>query len=128
MAETKKMTKKEYFAQIREVVASNAELVAFVDHEIELLDRKNSSKGQTKTQIENETIARVIVEELAKIEKAVTITELMEQSEVIKNYELANGNHLTNQKISAILKTLVTDNQVIRTSDKKKTYFSVVSE
>ena len=50
MEKTKKVTKREYFAQLREVVADNPELVAFIDHEVELLNKKNSGNSQTKTQ------------------------------------------------------------------------------
>ena len=32
----KKVTKREYFAQLREVVIDRPELVAFIDHEVEL--------------------------------------------------------------------------------------------
>ena len=37
------MTKREMFAEIRNIVADNAEMVAFIDHEIELLERKSNS-------------------------------------------------------------------------------------
>ena len=104
MAETKKLTKKEYFAQLREIVKDNAELVAFIDHEVELLTRKNSGNSQTKTQKENEKVSEMLVNELAKVAKPITITDLMATSEVVKNYVLENGNHLTNQKISALTK------------------------
>lgn len=40
------MTKKEMFTEIRKVVADNAEMVAFIDHEIELLNRKSDSPPQ----------------------------------------------------------------------------------
>ena len=40
--ENKKLTKKEYFGVIRNLVIDNEELVAFIDHEIELLNKKSS--------------------------------------------------------------------------------------
>ena len=61
MAETKKLTKKDYFIQLREIVKDNAELVAFIDHEVELLTRKNSGNSQTKTQKDNEVICEVLI-------------------------------------------------------------------
>lgn len=125
MAETKKLTKRDYFAQLKEIVKDNAELVAFIDHEVELLTRKNSGNSQTKVQKENEVVSEMLVNELAKIAKPITITDLMATSEVVKNYVLENGNHLTNQKISALLKQLVESNKVVKVTDKKKSYFSV---
>lgn len=125
MEKTKKVTKREYFAQLREVVADNPELVAFIDHEVELLNKKNSGNSQTKTQKENAVIAEMLVEELAKAGKPITITDLMNESEAIQNYVLENGNRLTNQKISAIFKQLGEANRIVKVTDKKKSYFSV---
>ena len=45
-----KKTKREFYGELRELVGGNAELVAFIDHELELLDKKSSSKTPTKTQ------------------------------------------------------------------------------
>ena len=125
MEKAKKVTKREYFAQLREVVADKPELVAFIDHEVELLNKKNSGTSQTKTQKENVVIAEMLVEELAKAGKPITITDLMNESEVIQNYVLENGNKLTNQKISAIFKQLGEANRIVKVTDKKKSYFSV---
>ncbi len=126
MANTKKLTKKDYFAQLREVVKDRPELVEFIDHEVELLTRKNSGNSQTKTQKENEVVSKMLVTELEKIGKPITITDLMSTSEVVKGYVLENGNHLTNQKISAIFKQLVDNNRLVKVTDKKKSYFSIV--
>lgn len=125
MEKMKKLTKKDYFAQIRAIVINDPELVAFVDHEVELLTKKNTGNSQTKVQKENETVKTVLVDELAKIGRAVTITELMNESPVVKEYTLENGNKLTNQKISAIFKQLVDAKELVKVTDKKKSYFSI---
>ena len=117
MTETKKLTKKDYFAQIREIVKDNADLVAFVDHEVELLNKKSTSKTPSKTQIANENIKKVIVDTLSTFEKPITITDIQNA-----NTELTE---LSNQKISALLTQLVNDKVVVRTTDKKKAYFSI---
>ena len=126
----KKVTKKEMFAKLYTLVENSTvdnktDLLGFIDHEVELLTRKNSGNSQTKVQKENEVVCEMLVNELAKIAKPITITDLMATSEVVKNYVLENGNHLTNQKISALLKQLVESNQVVKVTDKKKSYFSV---
>ena len=125
MEKTKKVTKREMFAQLREAVADKPELVAFIDHEVELLNKKNSGNSQTKTQKENAVIAEMLIGELAKAGKPITITDLMNESEAIQNYVLENGNRLTNQKISAIFKQLGEANRIVKVTDKKKSYFSV---
>ena len=121
----KRLTKKDYFEMIKGVCADRTDIVDFCNHEIELLSRKNSKSGATKTQKENEIVANMLVEELAKIGKPITITDLMNTSETVKNYTLENGNNLTNQKISAIFKQLVESQRIVKVTDKKKSYFSV---
>lgn len=130
MEKAKKVTKREYFAQLREVVRDNAELVAFIDHEVELLDRKNSKTSQTKGQKINEQINEVLVQELAKVGTPITISDLLEKSEVLKEFTYNEGEevkHLSNQKISALLNRLTNGEnaRVVKVIDKKKSYFSL---
>ena len=121
----KRLTKKDYFEMIKGVCADRTDIVDFCNHEIELLSRKNSKSGATKTQKENEIVANMLVEELAKVGKPITITDLMNTSDTIKNYTLENGNNLTNQKISAIFKQLKDSHKIVKVIDKKKSYFSI---
>ena len=122
----KRLTKKDYFEMIKGICADRADIVDFCNHEIELLSRKNSKSGATKTQKENEIVANMLIEELAKVGKPITITDLMNTSEIIKSYTLENGNNLTNQKISAIFKQLVESQKIVKVVDKKKSYFSIM--
>lgn len=115
----KKMTKKEYFAVLAEVVANsdmeNKEgALAFINHEVELLEKKSAKSGQTKTQKENVGIMETISEVLADIGKPVTITELM-KDERLSAY--------SNQKLSALVRQMP---NVVKTTEKKKSYFSLV--
>ena len=71
----------------------------------------------TATQKANEEIKAVILEELERIGKAVTITELQAQSEKLANY--------SNQKMSALLNQLFDTKQVAKVTDKKKSYFTI---
>jgi len=119
MAEIKKLTKRDYFSQLREIVKDNVELVNFIDHEIDLLNKKSNSKTPSKTQIANESIKENIVNTLIKLARPATITDIQNV-----NAELAE---MSNQKISALLTQLITAEIVVRTVDKKKAYFSVKS-
>ena len=113
-----KMTKKEMIEMIKGVCANDTRIVEFCEHEIELLNRKSSKSTQTKTQIENEGIKGAIVNALTEIAKPVTITEMQELNTEMANY--------SNQKLSALLKQLVeNDKKVVKTVDKKKSYFTV---
>lgn len=124
MTMANKKVKRDYFMEIREIVKDNAELVAFIDHELELIARKNTGNTQTKVQKENVEIAEMLLKELAKTEKT-TITDLMNKSEVIQNYTLENGNKLTNQKISAIFKQQLEAGKITKIVEKKKSYFAI---
>ena len=117
MAETKKLTKRDYFKELKDMVTGRPELIDFIDHELELLDRKSSKSAETKAQTENKGIMEQIVAELSRIAKPVTVSELQTSSEILKEY--------SNQKLSALLKKLVDSNQVVKTTDKKKSYFSI---
>ena len=123
MIMTKKMTKKEMFAMVAKVVensevANKAEMLEFLAHEVELLEKKNSKTGQTKTQKENEVLMVQLLEALAEFDKPITVSEFMKES----SHEVAT---LSNQKLSALLKKLVDSKKVIKTVEKKKSFFSL---
>lgn len=119
----KKMTKKEYFAILKAMVEQsdmdNKEgAIAFIDHEVELLNKKSAKSGETKTQKENAEILVKIKAALVEVGKPVTITELQSASAEMAQY--------SNQKLSALLKKLVDNGEVVKTTEKKKSYFSAV--
>lgn len=111
------MTKRENYTALRAIVADNAELVAFIDHELELLDKKNSKRSDKPTakQVANEETKAVITEILLHAENPMTIGDIMD----------AMGTDLSNQKISALVTALVNDGAVVRTVVKRKAYFTI---
>jgi len=112
------MTKKEMFAEIRKVVIENEEMVAFIDHEIELLDHKsNSPKKPTKTQIENDNFKAEIVAYLTGADAPKTIKELQA--------EIPSMNDLTNQRITHLLTDLVKSGTLTKDYVKKTPYYSI---
>lgn len=119
--ENKKMTKKETINLLIDVLMGNKEVkdvqifIDFLIHERELLERKSSNSGQTKTQKENEILKEKIVETLKELDKYSTISEIQNA-----NAELAD---LSNQKISALLKQLVDTDVIEKVIEKKKAYF-----
>ena len=115
----KKITKKDMFKEVIALATENGrqDIVDFANHEIELLDRKKTSDTKSKTQIENESIKKVIVETLTDLAKFVTITDLQSANEDLKSY--------SNQKMSALLKQLVESGIVKRQTDKKVVTFGI---
>lgn len=117
-----KITKKDNFKMIMEVLEKQgrADLVEVMAHEIELLEKKASNKTQTKTQVANEGIKDLIVAELARIGKPVTVTELLAQSPSV-----AEATGSSNQKTSALMTQLKNTNRVVRIQEGRKAMFSV---
>ena len=111
-----KMTNRDYFEQIKKNYALTEDEVAFIDKQIELLDKKNSSKKPTANQLLNKTYQQDIVEFLATVDKA-TVTE------IIKGVPYLND--FTNQKVSALVRGLVDLKVVERFEDKRKAYFTL---
>lgn len=130
MANTK-MTKKDYFAILATIVtetnpANASDILAFIDHEVELLNKKNSSKNgkPTKTQAENEGIKVIVLEALEALGRPATLTEIQQSDPRLQTRE--NGEILTSQKLSAIIKLMIDkDGTVVRTVEKKKALFSL---
>lgn len=125
MANTK-MTKKEYFALIRTIVEATdredkAEMLGFIDHEVELLSKKKSSTNSKKDK-ELEELCIKVEEALKELGKPVTITEFMKES----THEVAT---LSNQKLSALLRKCKDERHTVKREEiKKKAYFSLVEE
>lgn len=119
MANTKKMTKREMYEMIKANHNLSADEIAFIDHELELLAKKNSAeKKPTAVQVANEGIKADILDGM-EIGKKYTITDLMK--------EIPACAELSNQRVSALVRQLVTDGAVERTEEKRKAYFHKVA-
>lgn len=120
MANEKKLTKREKFEMLKGIadVKANPILAEFIDHELELLAKKNSTeKKPTAVQIANENLKETILEIMAN-----EPTRLFTISELLKFDELAE---FTNQKISALMRQLVADLKVEKIEEKRKSYFRI---
>jgi len=112
----KKITKKEMFALIKEAVADNAEFVAFLDKQIELLEKKSGSKKPTATQVANEALKEQIL--------AVVSADGMTASEVLKASD--DFAEFSNQKISTLLNQLVKEGKLVKDTSGKKSIFKAI--
>ena len=119
MANVKKMTKRDYFNSLLALddVKVNDSLVAFIKHELELLDKKNSAeKKPTAQQTENDSIKIAILDNMVEGTKY-TITDIIKT--------IPQCSDLSNQRVSALIRQLIADGQVVRTEEKRKAYFSL---
>ncbi len=120
MANAKKMTKREMFEQIKANYSLTQAEVDFIDHELELLAKKNSGeKKPTATQTANVGIKSAILAGM-EVGKKYTITDLMKSIPEIAE--------LSNQRVSALVRQLIDSGEVERTEEKRKAYFSKVAD
>lgn len=117
---TRKPTKRQMFEELKKVPGLTPEQVAFIDHELELLAKKNAGeRKQTPTQVANEALKVAIVEGLEP-ERKYTVTE------VIKEVPACAG--LTNQKVTPLVNQLVEESKLVKTTEKRRSYFSLPAE
>lgn len=113
-----KITKRDRFMELRAIVGDNADLVAFIDHELELLDKKRGAERKpTATQLENEGLRAKILAVLAEVDEPKTIKEIQGM--------VAELNDLSNQRVSRLLKDLVDNGKVVKTYVKKVAHFAL---
>lgn len=119
----KKMTKRDYFNGLLGVIENHKDSIenyeefkAFIEREIELLNKKRSNSKPTKTQIENEKIKEKILIAFEKIDEPVTITELVKMDGLTE---------YSNQKLSVLCHQLVDEHKVVNTKVKKVSYFKI---
>lgn len=107
-----KITKKENFLKLKSMV-TDTDLIAFIDNEIALLDKKNKAKkGPSKTQKENDSL------------KATILNAMVPGTEYsVSSITSQAGLDLSNQKMSALLTQLVNDNEITRKVVARKAFF-----
>lgn len=107
------MTKRDFYNAIATKAVITDEMVEMANKYIAQLDSRNENRKPSKTQVENEAFKADILGVLGA--EGMTVTEVMK----------ALDNGLSNQKVSALLKQLVDTQQVTKTIEKRKSYFSL---
>ena len=108
-----KPTKRDHYNALLAIdaVASNSELVAFIENELALLEKKNASRSSkpTKNQVANANLMDVIYNAMED-DKRYTVTEIHKMIPALAEF---SGN-----KVSALVRGLKLDGRVIRTEEK----------
>ena len=115
----KKMTKRERFESLLKLsqVQADPGMVEFINHELELLAKKNASdRKPTAQQTANEGIKTAILDGMTS-GRFYTVTEIQK--------EIPECAELSNQKVSALIRQLKDAGLVVKTEDKRKSYFSL---
>ena len=124
----KKVTKKEMFNTIIALAQevedldldfNTEEIVAFAQHEIEMLEKKASSKSKKDKEKDkaDEVLMTIILETLVG-STGMTASEILKANSTRKEFE-----DISNQKVSALLKKMVDREEVKKFTDKRKSFF-----
>ena len=119
---TKKITKRDRYNALLRIPAVQAdpEMVKFIEHEIDLLNRKNTTKdGEkrlTKTQTENAKVAEEILSYM-EIDHLYAPADLIKLVPACAEYSVP--------KVSAVVRPLVDENKIVKVNDKRKVYYKL---
>ena len=121
----KKITKRERFESLLTLsqVQADPGMVEFINHELELLAKKNSAdKKPTAKQAQNDGIKSLILSSMEE-GKVYTITDLLKSVEGLPA-------DMTNQRMSALMRQMYSKDTandpnfpVVRIEEKRKAYF-----
>ena len=120
MAE-KKITKREQFEKVVAILEEQeqTELVTFIKHEIELLDKKNTAERKpTPKQVENAGFKADIV---AYMDPNVQYLS----ADIAKSVPSIVAAGISPNRVTAMLTQLVNDGALVRNEDKRKNYYSL---
>ena len=124
MAE-KKITKRENFANIEKFLRDNGknEWADVMAHEIELLAKKSGSSSTKKNEEQDKflDLIRDVLAECSDV-RGMQCGAIAKDSR-IAGFEWADKKETSPQRVSAMLKKLVDCGDVVKTVDKKVTYF-----
>ena len=126
MEKIKAPTRKEMFTSVSDFLAehdADVALIDFVNHQIELLDNKKESKKQSKEQEENATYSNAIYEQMA-FERKYSAAELMKELPAVSDWNANHETELSVQKLASLLKPLVDGGKVIKTTEKRRVFYT----
>lgn len=115
-----KMTKRDYFNTLLSLseVQADETLVSFINHELELLSKKNSSeKKDTPTQVANKATKDAIYSAMES-GKRYFVSELIKEIPAL--YDASTP------KASALVNQMVAEGRVLKEVEKGRSYFSKV--
>lgn len=120
-----KPTKRENFTEIAEILRGlgNEELAEVMEHEIELLTRKNASKSkaQKEKEAQNAEYADAVLAVLEGFAEPTFVSEIIKAMPDAMTPE----NGWSSQKMTPILGRLVADKQVVKTIVKGRSVYAL---
>lgn len=123
------MEKKITYAQALNTVLNNENIVLASDvrEKLEALlvsvSKKSGEKKDTAQQVENATMVERIYQEM-EADRTYSIAELIKELPVVADFNTNHENDMSTQKMANLLKTLVEDGRVIKTTEKRRVYYT----
>ena len=120
-----KITKKDNFSSIRKILVDNdapTALIDFIDHEVELLEKKSASRKPSKAQTVTTELREIVEGILSEATAPLTISEIQSADDRLKIY---NGEPVSNQRVSAILTKMIAEGIVFKKVDHRKNYYAI---
>lgn len=117
---SRKPTKREMYTELLAVPGLSQAQIDFINHELELLTKKNAGdKKPTATQVANEALKSAIVEGLEPA-RQYSVTEMIKEIPALAG--------LNPQKVSPLANQLVEAGQLVKTVEKRRSFFSLPAE
>lgn len=123
------MEKKITYAQALNTVLSNENIVLASDvrEKLEALlasvSKKSGEKKDTAQQVENAEMVERIYQEMAT-GRTYSIAELLKELPVVADFNAKHENDMSVQRMANLLKTLVDGGKVIKTTEKRRVYYT----
>lgn len=123
------MEKKITYAQALHTVLDNENIVLASDvrEKLEALlasvSKKSGERKETAQQVENAEMVERIYQEM-EANRTYSIAELLKELPVVADFNANHENDMTMQRIANLLRTLVEDGRVIKTTEKRRVYYT----
>lgn len=123
------MEKKITYAQALNTVLSNENIVLASDvrEKLEALlasvSKKSGEKKDTAQQVENAEMVERIYQEM-EAGRTYSIAELLKELPVVADFNAKHENDMSVQRMANLLKTLVDGGKVIKTTEKRRVYYT----
>ena len=123
------MEKKITYAQALNTVLSNENIVLASDvrEKLEALlasvSKKSGEKKDTAQQVENAEMVERIYQEM-EADRTYSIAELLKELPVVADFNAKHENDMSVQRMANLLKTLVDGGKVIKTTEKRRVFYT----
>ena len=123
------MEKKITYAQALNTVLNNTDIVLADDvrEKLEALlasvSKKSGEKKTTEQQAENAEMVELIYQQM-EFNRTYSIAELLKELPMVAEYNTKHENDMSTQRMANLLKTLVDAGKVVKTTEKRRVYYT----